>query len=439
MENKLEKLNKLNKIGKIDNRLISPNFASFSKSWTAVDLDWWYILASQAVDKGNSIIKIPVRLVKNLLLRNKNTHESMKDFIRRSNHSLSKFLDIKITFEQENKKRLSMLTTHMFDVSYIDSDLNVLLKIKPAAEPVFNQLTSWTRFALESFTSLHTTYSKRLFIYLKQWRTIGKVSFKLKDFRDKLDVPKSYKSGSIDQKILYPALEDLAPYFMKLKLTKDYARAKRGRKLSGYTFTFKPETKAQLDIRPSLELEEVTAIYSIMSNPYLSLDHRFRAVDRYRGLRLGTTKKNYQSAHPQTFFVDSTSEKNGSVSHRYDQTTLNKQTITTLKTIAEIYERLLKQGKLKEWDLYDLQLIESILFKKEASLGEKTKKKEHPYKPGNKLIAEYILHKLPVWGDYSKKNVELDIKNMIQANFGVFVQMEDKRPQEIKGNYTASV
>ena len=79
------------------------------------------------------------------------------------------------------------------------------------------------------------------------------------------------------------------------------------------------------------------------------------------------------------------------------------------------------------------------MFKKEASLGEKTKKKEHPYKPGNKLIAEHILHKLPSWGDYSKKKVELDIKNAIQANFGVFVQMEDKRPQEIKGNYTASV
>ena len=110
-----------------------------------------------------------------------------------------------------------------------------------------------------------------------------------------------------------------------------------------------------------------------------------------------------------------------------------------MKTIAEIYERLLKQGKLKEWDLYDLQLIESILFKKEASLGEKTKEKEHPYKPGNKLIAERILHKLPSCGDYSKKNVELDIKNAIQANFGVFVQMEDKRFQEIKGNYAASV
>ena len=97
-------------------------------------------------------------------------------------------------------------------------------------------------------------------------------------------------------------------------------------------------------------MEDFFAIYSILNNRYLGLDHKFRAVDRYRNNRLGTTKKYYEKMHPQTFFIDT---KNKGKS-KYSLSFLNTQTITSLQNLAKTYEDLLKFGKLKEWDFDDL-------------------------------------------------------------------------------------
>lgn len=80
-------------------------------------------------------------------------------------------------------------------------------------------------------------------MYLKQWRTIGRRTFTLEEFRKVMDVPESYRPGSIDQKILNPTAEYLAPYFVKFRITKNYTKGIRGRKLISYTFTFKPNLK----------------------------------------------------------------------------------------------------------------------------------------------------------------------------------------------------
>ena len=422
-------LKHITEIAKLDNRLVTQNFADFSKGWGAFDLDWWAVLTSQAVDHEDNVVRFSVDQVKDLMLRNRRTHESLKGFVKRSNTSLSKFLDIKLTFEQENDQNTALYTTHMFDSSYIDTDLNVVLKISSAAQPIFNQLKTWTRFAVGNLASLHTTYSKRLFIYLKQWRTVGKVSFKIDDFRVKLDIPRSYKPGSIDQKILDPALEDLAPYFMQLRVEKIYAKAKRGRKLAGYAFTFKPESKTQQDIY-SKDLDNFTAVYSIISNRYLPFKRKLRAIDRYRGLRLGTTQKYYEKTHPQTIFLD---DERTTKKLRYSAGVLAKQSITSLKSLAEAYERLLMTGKLKEWDMEDLVAIEKQLFLKQIKLMLETKNKEHPYTPSDSLIAGQVIGSLPDVAKYNQHDIDSEIQRLVHLGYGKLVQEEDHRPYEHKG------
>ena len=234
---------KINDIVKIDNRVIMENFANFSKGWGAFDLDWWALVTGQPVGYEDHLIGVPVEGAREIFLKNRNSHESLKDFVIRSNKTLKKFLKIVLEFESEDKENLSIMSANLFDVCYIDTSFRILLKVNSVSVPAFNRLKNWTRFSLSTLTSLHTVYSKRLFIYLKQWRTVGKVSFSIEEFRDIFDVPKSYKPGSIDQKILQPAMEDLAPYFYQLRLEKTYAKGRRGRKLGGYIFTFRPEPK----------------------------------------------------------------------------------------------------------------------------------------------------------------------------------------------------
>ena len=36
-------ISNINNIAKIDNRVVTENFAKFSKGWGAFDLDWWTI------------------------------------------------------------------------------------------------------------------------------------------------------------------------------------------------------------------------------------------------------------------------------------------------------------------------------------------------------------------------------------------------------------
>ena len=422
-------ISNINDIAKIDNRVVTENFAKFSKGWGAFDLDWWTIAMSQPVGHDDQYIAIPTEKVKSIFLKNKHTHESLKDFVRRSNKSLSKFLDIKIDFEQENKDKLAIITAHIFDASFINTDYKTMLKINETSRPVFNQFKSWTRFPVSTMASLHTAYSKRLFIYLKQWRTVGKVSFTLEEFRNNLDVPESYKPGSIDQKIIMPALEDLAPYFYQLKLEKTYAKAKRGRKLSGYVFSFRPEPKEKKDVGLSKKIEDWFAIYSIVDNRYLSQEHKFRAVDRYRNVRLGSTKKYYSKHHPQTIFLDPTNKED----RKYTIAALNTLSITSLQTIAIAYEELLKKGKLKEWDFEDLYNIEKSLFCKQVNLMIETSNAKDPYKPSEKIhtIASRLISKIDI-DKFEQNKIDMEIKIIIRKEFGSFVRVEDHRPLEVK-------
>ena len=92
-----------------------------------------------------------------------------------------------VRIERQEGNRTIYVNTNIFDQSYIDDkDLTFVVQVKKSALPYFNDISNWTRFALEQATSLHSTYSKRLFMYLKQWRTVGKRTFSRDEFAKKL-------------------------------------------------------------------------------------------------------------------------------------------------------------------------------------------------------------------------------------------------------------
>lgn len=432
----IERDKNFNGIVKIDNTLLDGDFPVFTKGWDSFDLDWWNIVDSQAIDNRDNIIKIPIMQMKDLVMRK---HLSNHQFIKRSNETFKKFLTLQVSIEQEENGKLTYMNSNLFDTSYIDSDYTAWIKVKDNAVSYFNNLSTWTRFALEQATKLHTTYSKRLFMYLKKWRTVGRVTFTMDEFRHKLDVPKSYRPGSIDQKILNPVAEDVAPYFFDFRITKNYAKGKRGRRLIGYTFSFKPERNNQNDLGFAKAVEETARIYSIMSNTYLTPQQRFRAVDRYRGLKFGTTEEYYKSSHPHTYFLDPDDKKRvkRSVLNRSDLGSLSNYSISILNNLTQIYEDLLHQGKLKEWDIEDLHLIEIKLFDKQVQLFLKTKKTENPYIPNTKFIATQVFKELNDRGliesnEYKAESISEEIKMRVNLEFGMFAQKEDKRNLEFK-------
>lgn len=160
-------------------------------------------------------------------------------------------------------------------------------------------------------------------------------------------------------------MEDLAPYFQNLAVSKVYEKGKRGRKIAGYAFTWRKESKSKRDLRSNELLERSQEYYYIRTNTFLSPKAKFR------GIKLGTTEKTYKHAHPSTYFLDS--QKNYAARPMFirgDLEQVKKYSINQLHDLIKFYEKLNAEGALREDDLKDLVSLEELLLKKQQKRGK---------------------------------------------------------------------
>lgn len=117
------------------------------------------------------------------------------------------------------------------------TQMSVEVSVNPKLESIINGLTTeFSKFELSAFTSINSSYAKTLFRLLMQYRSTGYYIVDIEDFRELLDIPKSYQMGNIDQRVLKPATKELNNYFENLEVTK--IKAKKGNKIAKLEFTF---------------------------------------------------------------------------------------------------------------------------------------------------------------------------------------------------------
>ncbi|MBX1152324.1 replication initiation protein [Campylobacter jejuni] len=128
------------------------------------------------------------------------------------------------------------------------------IQVNPRFEYILNQLTAnFTAFELAEFIALNGKYTKTLYRLLKQFRTTGKAYFEWEEFCRIMDIPQDYRQSEIDKRILKPAIKELSKErnlfdqvrvpFKNLAYEKEKAKGRgQGGKVSGITFTFKPES-----------------------------------------------------------------------------------------------------------------------------------------------------------------------------------------------------
>lgn len=112
---------------------------------------------------------------------------------------------------------------------------------------VHNFMGNFTIIDFKLLVSLKGNYLKTLYRLLKQWETKQERTFEIENFREMLEIPKSYKMYNIDQKILKPALKELSKYFENLKIEK----IKKGVKIVSIKFKWKNKKK---DLQNTLEI-----------------------------------------------------------------------------------------------------------------------------------------------------------------------------------------
>lgn len=156
--------------------------------------------------------------------------------------------------EVEAHKTINLFTEFAIYVYASSKDLeSIEIQVNPQFEYILNQLSAnFTAFELSEFVSLNGKYTKTLYRLLKQFRTTGKAYFEWEEFCRIMDIPQDYRQSEIDKRILKPAIKELSKErnlfdqmrvpFKNLAYEKEKAKGRgRGGKVSGITFTFKPE------------------------------------------------------------------------------------------------------------------------------------------------------------------------------------------------------
>lgn len=258
------------------------------RKFTPVEMNLFFSIVSRMRDKGDETVRFSFDQLKELSAYKPTANNRFIDDIE---STYQKILGLR--FGRRSKDGLHREFFVMFTEFEINGhadDPYVDIRIYPKAIKLLNELESWVRYALSEFRDLKSSYAKTMFRLLKQFRTTGYAYFSVADFNELLDVPKSYKSSNINQSILKPIKEELTPLFRGLTVRKKYGKG-RGKPVIGYTFTWKPERKDANDFSQGKFQDERQKLFNIQHNGELTEQEKWRAIDKVKGLTLGSTEK----------------------------------------------------------------------------------------------------------------------------------------------------
>ncbi|WP_413230039.1 replication initiation protein [Lactiplantibacillus plantarum] len=258
------------------------------RKFTPVEMNLFFSIVSRMRDKGDETVRFSFDQLKELSAYKPTANNRFIDDIE---STYQKILGLRFgRHSKDGLHREFFVMFTEFEINGHADDPYVDIKIYPKAIKLLNELESWVRYALSEFRDLKSSYAKTMFRLLKQFRTTGYAYFSVADFNELLDVPKSYKSSNINQSVLKPIKEELTPLFRGLTVRKKYGKG-RGKPVIGYSFTWKSEKKNANDFSQGQFQDERQKLFNIQHNGELTEQEKWRAIDKVKGLTLGSTEK----------------------------------------------------------------------------------------------------------------------------------------------------
>lgn len=111
-----------------------------------------------------------------------------------------KIISLQFDFENEEVEG----ATNIFEAFFLSKKEDILvIKVKDKYKYLLNELTkNYTKFELEQFIKLKSSYNKLLFKLLKQFEGSGWREFSIEEFRKVLDIPTKYRMSEINSRVL---------------------------------------------------------------------------------------------------------------------------------------------------------------------------------------------------------------------------------------------
>lgn len=271
------------------------------RKFTPTEMNLFFSIISRMQDKGDQTVRFSFEQLKELSAYKPTANRRFIDDIESTYEKLLGLRFSRISSSGLRRQMFVMFTK--FDINGEDESPYVDIQIHEMAIPLLNNLEQWVRYSLTEFRELQSGYSKTMFRLLKQFRTTGYAEFKVADFKELLDIPKSYRQSEINTRVLKPIREELTPIFKALTIRKKYSKG-RGKPVIAYTFTWKPEMKNADDFNKGRKYPKniEQKKFNVEHTDELTQEEKYRAIDRINGLPLGTTEK--ESEKPDKLDVD---------------------------------------------------------------------------------------------------------------------------------------
>ena len=202
------------------------------RNFDSVEMNLFFSICAKMKDKGLSKVQF--------------TFEDLRELSSYKPTSIKRFSDdleavynkmLQLTYRTEEagiREKFVLFTGYRID----ENNQTVDISVNPELAYIINELSSeFTKFELQEFTGIRSSYAKTMYRLLKQYRSTGFYKVKIEDFRESLSIPNSYQMSDIDKQVLKPIKNELSEFFDPLKIKK--IKARKGNRIAMIEIRFK--------------------------------------------------------------------------------------------------------------------------------------------------------------------------------------------------------
>ncbi|WP_407411926.1 replication initiation protein RepM [Acinetobacter sp.] len=151
------------------------------------------------------------------------------------------------SYQELSEKRniINKKSRWVSEIGYIDNEAVVQLVFAPAIVPFITRLEkNFTQYEMEQVSNLSSAYAIRLYELLIAWRSTGRTPvIELAEFRARLGVLEDeyLRSDNLKKWVIENPIQLINQH---TDITVKYLQHKKGRSISGFSFTFKQKEKS---------------------------------------------------------------------------------------------------------------------------------------------------------------------------------------------------
>lgn len=201
------------------------------RNFKSVEMDLFFSICSEMRDKGTNEIIFNFDDLKHLSNYKPTAIKRFSDDLENIYKKMTKLTFRK--YENGIRELFVLFTGYVIN----ENECTISITTNPKLQFLINDITNnFTKFELEEFIELKSSYSKTCYRLLKQFRKTGYVVFEIDNFIELFCIPSGYKMCNIDQKVLKSINNELPKYFKNLEINK--ISKGKGRKITHIEFVF---------------------------------------------------------------------------------------------------------------------------------------------------------------------------------------------------------